>query len=184
MTGSLRGLSRCPDTYLALAISGWHWVRVHALHHAARLTAAHWLRPGVLCSWRRYSRLYTAGTHVHCTLYNCTHPVIVFKIYWRLEDLRGEERTWEGRWKLKDIRFKINAMLEGLYKHIMMMLSETRWTQAWPGGRGTQWTLTCVTCHYHWFVICLYLTTSRTLNHCAHFKVNGIIGVYTRRHLL
>ena len=98
---------------------------------------------------------------VHCTLYNCTHPVIVFKIYWRLEDLRGEERTWEGRWKLKDIRFKINAMLEGLYKHIMMMLSETRWTQAWPGGRGTHWTLTCVTCHYHWFVICLYLTWSR-----------------------
>ena len=68
-------------------------------------------------------------------LYNCTHAVIVFKIYWRLEDLRGEERTWEGRWKLKDIRFKINAMLEDLYKHIlhMMMLSETRWTQAGPG---------------------------------------------------
>ena len=44
-------------------------------------------------------------------LYNCTHPVIVFKIYWRFEDLRGEEHTWEGRWKLEDIRFKINAML-------------------------------------------------------------------------
>ena len=86
-----------------------------------------------------------------CTyvLYNCTHPVIVFKIYWRLEDLRGEERTWAGRWKFEDIRFKINAMLEGLYKHIMMMLSETRWTQAATGGRGTQRTLTCVTCHYH-----------------------------------
>ena len=54
-------------------------------------------------------------TLYNCTLYNCTHAVIVFKIYWRLEDLRGEERTWERRWKLKDIRFKIIAMFEGLY---------------------------------------------------------------------
>ena len=73
---------------------------------------------------------------VHCTLYNCTHPVIVFKIYWRLEDLRGEERTWEGRWKLKDIRFKINAMLEGLYKHIMMMVIRDQVDTGVAGGPG------------------------------------------------
>ena len=181
MTGSLRGLSRCPGTYLA--ISRWHWVWAHALHHAARLTAAHWLRPGVLCSWRRYSRLYTAGTHVLCALYTVQlyAPCYCFQ---DLLEVGGPQRRGAhlGR-KMEVERYQIQdkCNVEGLYKHIW-------WCYQRPGGhrrgRGTQRTLTCVTCHYHWFVICLYLTTSRTLNHCAHFKVNGIIGVYTRRHLL
>ena len=101
---------------------------------------------------------------VHCTLYNCTHAVIVFKIYWRLEDLRGEERTWEGRWKLKDIRFKIIAMFEGLYSIVqthMMMLSETRWTQAGPGN-----SVDTDMCHLSLLLIC-DLSKSNNIHTCS-----------------